>query len=114
MLSREETPIATIEETLQAAVIMEEAGDPTPRITEVKGPLKLQRRLTLAITTIPFLGFLAALRLLWGGITGMDLGLLAGLYCFSIVGVTVGYHRLLTHGGFDAPTWVRVALAIAG
>jgi len=68
----------------------------------------------MAITIVPFAGFLVGLRLLWGGITGLDLGLLVGLYCFSILGVTVGYHRLLTHGGFDAPTWVRVALAIAG
>src|SRR2546421_1425690 len=87
---------------------------PPPAITEMAGPLKLQRRLTLCITIIPFLGFLVGLRLLWGGISGLDLGLLVGLYSFSILGVTVGYHRMLTHGAFDAPAPVRIAFAIAG
>ena len=83
-------------------------------IVELPPLLRTQKALTLAITIIPFLGLIAGLRLLWGGITGLDLGLLIGLYSFSILGVTLGFHRMLTHGAFDAPTWVRVALAIAG
>ena len=92
---------------------LEVAPAPAP-ITEVGTHLVLQRRLTLAITIVPFLGFLAALRLLWGGISGLDLTLLISLYSVSILGVTVGYHRMLTHRAFDAPSPVRVALALAG
>jgi stearoyl-CoA desaturase (delta-9 desaturase) len=84
------------------------------RITEVGTHLKAERRLTLAITIVPFLGFLIGLRVLWGGISGLDLALLVGLYSISILGVTVGFHRMLTHGAFDAPGPVRIALAIAG
>jgi stearoyl-CoA desaturase (delta-9 desaturase) len=83
-------------------------------ITEVGGHLKGQRRLTRAITIIPFLGFLIGLRFLWGGISGLDLALLVGLYSVSILGVTIGFHRMLTHGALDAPAPVRIALAIAG
>src|SRR5437660_1422194 len=85
-----------------------------PNIFEDPGPVKLQRRLTLVITLAPFVGFLVGIRLLWGGISGLDLGLLIGLYSISILGVTVGYHRMLTHRGFAAPTWVRGAFSIAG
>ncbi|HEU5001926.1 MAG TPA: acyl-CoA desaturase [Actinomycetota bacterium] len=83
-------------------------------IVQLPTLLRTQKCLTLAITIIPFIGLLVGLRLLWGGITALDLGLLVGLYSFSILGVTLGFHRMLTHGAFEAPTWVRVGLAIAG
>ncbi|HEX9313889.1 MAG TPA: fatty acid desaturase, partial [Actinomycetota bacterium] len=110
------TPTPTIEEAIRHEVSAE-VKTPTSlpaNIFEAPGPVKLQRRLTLVITLTPFVGFLVGMRLLWGGISGLDLGLLIGLYSISILGVTVGYHRMLTHGGFDAPTWVRVAFSIAG
>jgi stearoyl-CoA desaturase (delta-9 desaturase) len=104
-----------MQETEEAPIAATAARAAPPlAITEVTGPLELQRRLTLGITIIPFLGFLVGLRLAWGGISGLDLGLLVGLYSFSILGVTVGFHRMLTHGAFDAPTPVRIACAIAG
>ena len=102
----------TAEETLWVQTKVRTAKP--PRITDLKGPIKLQRRLTVVITTVPFLGFLVALRLLWGGISGLDLALLVSLYSLSILGVTVGYHRLFTHGGFDAPAPVRIILAVMG
>ncbi len=37
-----------------------------------------------------------------------------GFYVFTGLGVTVGFHRLLTHGSFTARPWLRVALAVAG
>ena len=106
----------TMEEAIRDEVAAE-TKTPTslpPNIFEAPGPVKLQRRLTLVITLTPFVGFLLGMRLLWGGISALDLSLLIGLYSISILGVTVGYHRMLTHGGFDAPTWVRVAFSIAG
>ncbi|HEU5003407.1 MAG TPA: acyl-CoA desaturase [Actinomycetota bacterium] len=90
------------------------APPPPAPITEPGTSLRLQRRITLAITIAPFVGFLVGIRLLWGGISGLDLGLLVGLYSVSILGVTLGFHRMLTHRSFDAPAPVRIALAIAG
>jgi stearoyl-CoA desaturase (delta-9 desaturase) len=75
----------------------------------------LERRITVAAVVIPFLGFLGAIVLLWGGlVTGRDLAILAVMYVLVGFGVTIGYHRLLTHRSFDAPTPVRVVLAILG
>ncbi|MGH3117338.1 MAG: acyl-CoA desaturase, partial [Gaiellales bacterium] len=67
------------------------------------------------VTTLPFVGFLVAIWHFWGrGISLLDAGLLLGLYFISGLGVTIGFHRLLTHQSFEAPEWVRVALAVAG
>src|SRR3712207_6692290 len=75
----------------------------------------LERRITIAAVVIPFLGFLTAVVLLWGnGVAGRDLAIFAVLYALTGFGITVGYHRLLTHRSFDAPDWVRGALAIFG
>lgn len=36
------------------------------------------------------------------------------LYAISMGGVTIGFHRLLTHSGFKAAPWLRYALTAAG
>ncbi|MHB8342100.1 MAG: acyl-CoA desaturase [Mycobacteriales bacterium] len=48
------------------------------------------------------------------GITWLDLVLAVAFYAISGHGVTVGFHRLLTHGSFKARPALRVALAVAG
>jgi len=51
---------------------------------------------------IPFLGLLAAIVLLWNrAVDATDLTILAVTYLLFGFGVTVGYHRLLTHRGFQ-------------
>ena len=48
--------------------------------------------------TVPFAGVIAAMILLWGrGFSWLDLGLLVGMYSLTVIGITVGYHRLFTH-----------------
>jgi stearoyl-CoA desaturase (delta-9 desaturase) len=75
----------------------------------------LERRITIAAVTVPFAGFVAAIVLLWGGwVTARDLLILALLYLPTGFGITVGYHRMLTHRSFDSPPWVRGLFAIFG
>lgn len=38
----------------------------------------------------------------------------AGLYFFGILGINIGYHRLLTHRSFRCPRWLEHTLAILG
>jgi fatty-acid desaturase len=45
--------------------------------------------------------------------TGLILGII-GLHLFGIIGITVCYHRLLTHRAFACPKWVEHTLAIIG
>jgi stearoyl-CoA desaturase (Delta-9 desaturase) len=75
----------------------------------------IERRITITAVVLPFLGFLVAVVLLWGGlVTGRDLAIFAVMYVLAGFGVTIGYHRLLTHRSFEAPAAVRGALAIFG
>ena len=64
---------------------------------------------------VPFLAFLAAIPVAWGwGLGWTDLALMVGFYCVAIGGVTVGFHRLFTHGSFKTNRVLRDVLAIAG
>ncbi|MDF5754620.1 acyl-CoA desaturase [Spongiactinospora sp. TRM90649] len=71
--------------------------------------------LTATIVILPFLALGVAIVLAWGqGVALTDLLLAAVFYMVTGLGVTVGFHRLLTHGSFTASPWLRVALAGAG
>ena len=75
----------------------------------------LERRITIVAVIVPFLGFIAALWLLWGGfVTGLDLAILAVMYVAVGFGVTIGFHRMLTHRSFEARPWVRATFAVLG
>jgi stearoyl-CoA desaturase (delta-9 desaturase) len=64
---------------------------------------------------VPFLAVLAAVPLTWGwGLSWRDVVIGTVMYYVSGLGVTVGFHRLLTHRSFRAPRPIRVALTIAG
>ncbi|WP_246089878.1 acyl-CoA desaturase [Nonomuraea deserti] len=64
---------------------------------------------------LPFVALGVAIFLAWGqGVTLTDLLLAVVLYGLTGLGVTVGFHRLLTHASFTARPWLRVALAVAG
>jgi stearoyl-CoA desaturase (Delta-9 desaturase) len=64
---------------------------------------------------LPFAGFLLALWLLWGGaVSGRDLVILAVAYVLVGFGVTIGFHRMLTHRSFEARPWLRATLAALG
>jgi stearoyl-CoA desaturase (delta-9 desaturase) len=76
---------------------------------------RLQVVVTGLIVGLPFAGLAAAVWLLWGhGLGFADVLLAAGLYAVTGLGVTVGFHRLLTHRSFTARRWLRITLAIAG
>jgi stearoyl-CoA desaturase (delta-9 desaturase) len=64
---------------------------------------------------IPFASFATALCVCWGGtVTIRDLSILAMMYMVAGFGVTVGFHRLLSHRSFEATRWVRATLAVCG
>jgi stearoyl-CoA desaturase (delta-9 desaturase) len=51
---------------------------------------------------VPFIAFLAAIALLWNEYVGWhDLAVLALMYVLTGLGITVGYHRMLTHRSFQ-------------
>ncbi|MGH3441357.1 MAG: acyl-CoA desaturase [Nitriliruptorales bacterium] len=77
--------------------------------------VRFQRRMAVLFTVGPLAGVILAMALLWGnGISRLDFGLFLGFYLFTVLGVTVGYHRLFTHRSFEVPTPVRAVMAVAG
>jgi stearoyl-CoA desaturase (delta-9 desaturase) len=64
---------------------------------------------------VPFLALLVAVPVAWGGLlTWTDAAIALVMYVVTGLGITVGYHRYLTHGGFRARRMLRVSLAVAG
>ncbi|HVM34581.1 MAG TPA: acyl-CoA desaturase [Actinomycetota bacterium] len=77
--------------------------------------VRLQRRLVLVVTVVPFLGFVGAVFVMWGrGLSAADAVIALLFYLFTGLGVTVGFHRHFTHQSFDTPRALRGLLAIAG
>lgn len=75
----------------------------------------VHRNFMIAATVVPPVGVLVAIVLLWNRLVGWtELGLFLGLYFFTAVGISVGYHRLLAHRSFKAVKPVRLLLALAG
>ena len=63
----------------------------------------------------PFVALIATVPLAWGwGLSTLDIAMAAIGYLIAIAGVTVGFHRHLTHGSFKARRPLRIALAVAG
>src|SRR4051812_7633829 len=71
--------------------------------------------LNLAGVFLPFAGMLLAIVLLWDTAVGWtSLAVLVGMYVVSVMGVTLGFHRLLTHRSFATYRPVQYVLAILG
>src|SRR3954470_828626 len=76
---------------------------------------RAHRIANLVAVLLPFAAFLAAVVLLWNEAVGwLDLALLVVFYALTCLGVTVGYHRMLTHRAFETSPAMRTALAAVG
>jgi stearoyl-CoA desaturase (Delta-9 desaturase) len=76
---------------------------------------RAQRYTNLAAVILPLVAFVAAIVLLWNELVGWpDLVLLAVLYVFTGLGITVGFHRMLTHRAFQTSKAVERTFAILG
>jgi stearoyl-CoA desaturase (Delta-9 desaturase) len=64
---------------------------------------------------VPPIGVLVAIVLLWNSwVDATDLAILAVMYLLSGLGVTVGFHRLLTHRSFQTYPWLERTFAVLG
>lgn len=77
--------------------------------------LRLQRRIATAMIAVPTLATLVAL--IWAsmsGVTASDLYLLISMHMLTMLGITVGYHRLVAHKAFQCVPLVRFMLLSLG
>ena len=75
----------------------------------------MHRWLNLAGVLLPFVGFVLAVVLLWNKLVDWsDLAVMLIMYVISGYGVTLGFHRLLTHRSFQTFKPVEYTFAILG
>jgi stearoyl-CoA desaturase (Delta-9 desaturase) len=73
------------------------------------------RYVNLAAVVLPAAAVLVVAVLNWGrDLDTADLAALATMYALSGIGITVGFHRLLTHRSFAAARWLELTLAVLG
>jgi len=75
----------------------------------------LWKAIILAVVVVPLAGVVLAMRMLWQrAVAWDDVALMIGLYIPISLGVTIGFHRYLTHRGFRTVAPLKAALLILG
>jgi len=91
------------------------AGEPRRKTIGNSYVYRLQRRHFLLFDVVPALGAVAALALLAVRPIGVsELALLASMWLVTIMGISVGYHRLFTHRSFTAMPALGRFLTVCG
>jgi stearoyl-CoA desaturase (Delta-9 desaturase) len=75
----------------------------------------VQKSIVLAVVVIPFIATAVAIWQVWERyVTWRDLALLVAMYVPISLGVTAGFHRMLTHRSFKANPVVRFVILVFG
>lgn len=93
------------------------ACDPTPPRDgqEPASVHALQKLVTVAIVAGPLVALGVVIPWLWGSAVNLSDLVIAGVfYLVTGFGITVGFHRLFTHGGFGPRRSLKIALAVMG
>ncbi|MDQ6608143.1 MAG: fatty acid desaturase [Actinomycetota bacterium] len=76
---------------------------------------RAERTANLLGVVVPLAGVLAAVVVLWNrAVDGTDLAILGAMYLVTALGVTIGFHRLLTHRAFQTHAWLERTFAVLG
>ena len=76
---------------------------------------RAERTVNLIGVVVPFLGLFAAVVLLWNKwVDWIDLAIMVVTYVLFGLGITVGYHRLLTHRAFQTHKGMQYTFAVLG
>ena len=76
---------------------------------------RTEKIVNLGAVVVPFLATLVAIVLLWNSwVSAADLAIAAVMYVLTAVGITVGFHRLLTHRSFQTFKPIEYVFAVLG
>jgi stearoyl-CoA desaturase (Delta-9 desaturase) len=76
---------------------------------------RVHRNVNITAVVVPFVAFVAAVPMLWNELVGWtDVALFLVMYLLSTIGITVGFHRLLTHRSFQTYKPVEYVFAALG
>ncbi len=89
-----------------------------PARVEDDAAMEVPRRIkivNLLGVIIPFAAVIAAIIMLWGvAFNWVYLALFLGMFIFSGLGITIGYHRLFTHKSFATGRFMTWVFGVAG
>jgi stearoyl-CoA desaturase (Delta-9 desaturase) len=90
-------------------------GVAAPPVLTVGGLSLTERAFNVMAVTLPFAGFALAIALSWNELVGWtDLAILGVMYVATVLGVAMGFHRLLVHRSFETHPFIRNTLAVLG
>jgi stearoyl-CoA desaturase (delta-9 desaturase) len=76
---------------------------------------KIEKAANLAGVVVPFVATIVAIALLPGSLVSPAvLAIAAFMYRITAIGITVGFHRLLTHRSFQTSRWLEYTFAVLG
>ncbi|HEY4428087.1 MAG TPA: fatty acid desaturase [Solirubrobacteraceae bacterium] len=91
------------------------AGAPGPEQSDPPPFANVERAVTVLINAVPAVLLAVAAWQLWNhGLRWRDVLIFVIVYVPVGLGVTIGFHRLLTHRGFKTSPWLRGTLAALG
>ena len=106
----EEPPQADLDDGLmKAESSLDPQKIPHPEATR---PLKVQWQYAIVLSLVHVVALFAFVGWFFTW-SGLIIGI-AGHFVFGMLGITIGYHRLLTHRGFSCPVWLERSLAVLG
>ena len=97
--------------------IAQPAAAPGPSPEEIQVPVleNVDRAVTGLITVLPALLLILVAWQLWNReLQWRDIAIFLIMYAPITLGITVGFHRLLTHRSFKTSPWMRGVLAVLG
>jgi stearoyl-CoA desaturase (delta-9 desaturase) len=98
-----------------AYTLRETAATPRGIVSGSTSAGTLQRLSALVLIGLPFAGLVWAAAWVWDdGVSRTALAVAAGMYVLTGHGLSVGFHRMLTHRSFRPHRALKIALAIAG
>ena len=108
--------VAPLNATPDAAERLDLLDDLDQQLGELEPTGSTSQKLIVgAVVFLPLIGLIVGVTIAsMHGIPVVDWVTAAVFYLVSGLGVTVGFHRLLTHRGFVPKRWLKIALAIAG
>jgi stearoyl-CoA desaturase (delta-9 desaturase) len=109
------TPVTATAEVLPQDAPPQAVVPPAERrldLPEAVQPVRIYWEYAIPLTLVHILSLLAFVPWLfsWAGLVAA----IVTHFVFGVLGITVGYHRLLTHQGFTCPKWLEHTLAIFG
>lgn len=76
---------------------------------------RAEKAVNLGAVVVPFVATVGAVVLLWNSWVGWgDVAIAAAMYLMTAIGITVGFHRLLTHRSFQTAKPVEYLFAVLG